>query len=152
METRLTSARTSVCCANEAPRGASPANRAPAIVATSRGKTMDFMYTSALQTCSLGRHYPKYGSIAGLPVELLDKIQLVYEDNSVIVVDKPAGLLTMATETERAKTVYADLRAYLNDKKRPERVFIVHRLDREASGLLVFAKTAEAKQRLQDQF
>jgi 23S rRNA pseudouridine1911/1915/1917 synthase len=85
-------------------------------------------------------------------VELLDKIQLVYEDATIIVVEKPAGLLTMATETERAKTVYAVLRTYLNRKKHAERLFIVHRLDREASGLLVFAKTIEAKQRLQDQF
>src|SRR5262245_12514461 len=58
----------------------------------------------------------------------------------------------MATETERSKTAYAVLRAYLNSKKRPEKLFIVHRLDREASGLLVFAKSLEAKQRLQDQF
>src|SRR5438552_5370637 len=58
----------------------------------------------------------------------------------------------MATETERMKTAYAALRAYLNNKKPPEKLFIVHRLDREASGLLVFAKTTEAKERLQDQF
>ena len=70
----------------------------------------------------------------------------------MIVVDKPAGLLTMGTETERSKTVYAALRAYANHKKPAEKIFIVHRLDREASGLLVFAKTIEAKERLQEQF
>jgi 23S rRNA pseudouridine1911/1915/1917 synthase len=80
------------------------------------------------------------------------KFRIVFEDQSVIVVDKPAGLLTMATDTERSNTLYAFLRAYLNGKKPPERLFIVHRLDREASGLLVFAKTPEAKERLQDQF
>lgn len=85
-------------------------------------------------------------------MELIDRIRVVFEDESVIVVDKPAGLLTMATETEKSKTVYAALRAHLNDRQRPEKLFIVHRLDREASGLLVFAKTPEAKQRLQDQF
>src|SRR5438876_8832937 len=77
---------------------------------------------------------------------------MVFEDESVVVIDKPAGLSTMATETERMKTAYAALRAYLNNKKPPEKLFIVHRLDREASGLLVFAKTVEAKERLQDQF
>jgi len=76
----------------------------------------------------------------------------VYEDESVIVVDKPAGLLTMGTESEKSNTLYALLRAYLNNKKPPEKVFIVHRLDREVSGLVVFAKTFEAKERLQDQF
>jgi RluA family pseudouridine synthase len=82
----------------------------------------------------------------------IDKLEIIYEDDSIIVVDKPAGLLTIATATERAKTAYAVLRAYLNNKKRPERLFIVHRLDREASGLLVFAKTIESKERLQSQF
>jgi 23S rRNA pseudouridine1911/1915/1917 synthase len=70
----------------------------------------------------------------------------------IIVADKPAGLLTMATPTERARTLYAILRAYVNHKRHAERLFIVHRLDREASGLLVFAKSFEAKERLQDQF
>jgi len=85
-------------------------------------------------------------------VKWLERIRIVFEDDSVVVVDKPPGLLTMATDAERSKTVYAALRAYLNNKKRPEKLFIVHRLDREASGLLVFAKSIEAKERLQAQF
>jgi len=82
----------------------------------------------------------------------ISKLEIIYEDDSIIVVDKPAGLLTIATATERTKTAYAVLRAYLNNKKRSERLFIVHRLDRDASGLLVFAKTVESKERLQNQF
>jgi 23S rRNA pseudouridine1911/1915/1917 synthase len=58
----------------------------------------------------------------------------------------------MATDSEKAKTAYALLRAYLNSKRPAEKLFIVHRLDREASGLLVFAKTISAKEKLQDQF
>jgi 23S rRNA pseudouridine1911/1915/1917 synthase len=85
-------------------------------------------------------------------MRLLDRIRIVFEDDSVIVVDKPPGILTMATDTERSKTVYATLRAYAINKKPEEKIFIVHRLDREASGLVVFAKTIEAKERLQDQF
>src|SRR5215468_6997681 len=85
-------------------------------------------------------------------MELLERIQIVFEDESMIVVDKPAGLLTMGTEAEKEKTLYAALRARANAKRPPQRIFIVHRLDREASGLLVFAKTIEAKERLQDQF
>jgi len=81
-----------------------------------------------------------------------DRLNIVFEDKSVIVIDKPEGLLTMATATERERTAYAMLRNYLNRKKPPEKLFIVHRLDREASGLLVFAKSIEAKERLQDQF
>jgi 23S rRNA pseudouridine1911/1915/1917 synthase len=80
------------------------------------------------------------------------KTKLVFEDDSIIVVEKPHGLLTMATERERVRTVYAELRSYVKQKRPPERLFIVHRLDREASGLLVFAKTAPAKDHLQTQF
>ncbi len=81
-----------------------------------------------------------------------DEVRIVFEDSSIIVVDKPAGLLTIGTETERDQTLYAKLRARANHSKPPEKIFIVHRLDREASGLLVFAKTIEAKEKLQDQF
>jgi len=83
---------------------------------------------------------------------LANGIRIVFEDDTVIVVDKPAGLLTMGTDTERAKTVYATLRVYVNSKRPAEKMFIVHRLDREASGLLVFAKTEKAKEHLQNQF
>jgi 23S rRNA pseudouridine1911/1915/1917 synthase len=78
--------------------------------------------------------------------------RIVFEDAFIIVVDKPAGLLTVATETEQSKTLYAALRERAKSKRPSEKIFIVHRLDREASGLLVFAKTMEAKDRLQDQF
>src|SRR5207237_6520104 len=85
-------------------------------------------------------------------MEVIDRIKILFEDDAVVVVDKPAGLLTIATETERERTLYAALRARANAKRPPEKIFIVHRLDREASGLLVFAKTIEAKEYLQNQF
>ena len=85
-------------------------------------------------------------------MHVADRVRIIFEDDSVIVADKPAGLLTMATDREKEKTLYAFLRAHLNSKRPPEKLFIVHRLDREASGLLVFAKSPEAKERLQDQF
>jgi len=78
-------------------------------------------------------------------------LRLVHEDEQLIVVDKPAGLLTIATETERERTVYRLLRDWL-DARGEGRVFVVHRLDRETSGLLVFAKTAAVKETLQAQF
>ena len=82
---------------------------------------------------------------------LASDISVVFEDEFVIVVDKPARLLTMATESERVNTVYALLRARAGKNQR-QKIFIVHRLDREASGLLVFAKSSQAKENLQDQF
>jgi RluA family pseudouridine synthase len=79
-------------------------------------------------------------------------IKIVHEDATLIVVDKAPGLLTIGTEKERINTVYFRLTDWVrkgNTKSR-NRVFIVHRLDRETSGLLVIAKTFEAKSLLQD--
>ena len=83
---------------------------------------------------------------------LIDRIRVVHEDDDLIVIDKPAGLLTMETDREHRKTVLAVLRSRLSHRRPPQRVFIVHRLDREASGLLVFAKSVEAQEGLQAQF
>ena len=77
---------------------------------------------------------------------------LVYQDEAIVVVDKQPGLLSMATEREHERTAYRLLWDYLAAQRPRARPFIVHRLDRETSGLLVFAKSPEAKQRLQAQF
>jgi len=68
------------------------------------------------------------------------------------VVDKPEGLLTIATDNEKTRTLYARLYEHVKSKRPPQMLFIVHRLDPEASGLLVFAKSESVKHHLQDQF
>jgi len=83
---------------------------------------------------------------------IFTRVRILYEDETVMVVDKPAGLLTIATERERERTLYAWLFQHVKRQRPPGKIFIVHRLDREASGLLVFAKTPEAKEFLQNQF
>jgi 23S rRNA pseudouridine1911/1915/1917 synthase len=92
---------------------------------------------------TLGRH----GAVPFPPA-----LGLVYEDDDLLVVDKPPGLLTIATPRERERTAYRLLWDYLQAHQPPRRPFIVHRLDRETSGLLVFAKSPRAKRRLQAQF
>ena len=77
---------------------------------------------------------------------------LVHEDAAIVVVDKQPGLLSMATERERERTAYRLLWDYLAAQRPRARPFIVHRLDRETSGLLVFAKSEAAKRHLQAQF
>lgn len=79
-------------------------------------------------------------------------LHIIYEDRDLLVVDKPAGLLTIATESEKSKTAYASLMDYVKkgSERSKHRIFIVHRLDRDTSGILVFAKTETAKQTLQD--
>lgn len=79
-------------------------------------------------------------------------IRVVHEDDTLIVIDKPPGLLTIATDRERVRNAYRMLWDYLATGPTPRRPFIVHRLDRDTSGLLVLAKSAEAKQHLQAQF
>jgi tRNA pseudouridine32 synthase/23S rRNA pseudouridine746 synthase/23S rRNA pseudouridine1911/1915/1917 synthase len=76
---------------------------------------------------------------------------ILHEDRDIIVVDKPAGLLTIATETDRTRTAHFILTDYVRkgQARSRERVFIVHRLDRATSGVLIFAKSEEAKARLQ---
>jgi len=78
-------------------------------------------------------------------------IKVHFEDAALIVIDKPPDLLTIASEAEQEKTAYFQLTDYLRagNPRAHERVWIVHRLDRETSGLMVFAKTPEAKSILQ---
>lgn len=85
---------------------------------------------------------------------LPSSLKIVFEDASLIVIDKPEGLLSMANATERDKTAYAMLTNYVR-RGHPhdeQRVWIVHRLDRDTSGVMVFAKTEEAKHTLQAQW
>jgi RluA family pseudouridine synthase len=81
-------------------------------------------------------------------------LTLLHEDRDIIVVDKPPGLLTISTEREKSRTAYFILTDYVRKgvAKSRNRIFIVHRLDRETSGILIFAKNEEAKFRLQDQW
>ncbi|MBI4372221.1 MAG: RluA family pseudouridine synthase [Candidatus Omnitrophica bacterium] len=78
-------------------------------------------------------------------------IQIVHEDEAVIVIEKPAGLLTVSTEKVREKTAFYQTFEYVRQSAsyKSARIFIVHRLDKEASGLIVFAKNMSAKTWLQ---
>ena len=78
-------------------------------------------------------------------------LTILYQDEAIIVIDKAAGLLTIATEKEKTRTAYYRLNAWLKEESGSarERIFIVHRLDRETSGLLVFARNEAAKRALQ---
>ncbi|HYB69600.1 MAG TPA: RluA family pseudouridine synthase [Candidatus Bathyarchaeia archaeon] len=77
-------------------------------------------------------------------------LTLIHEDETLLVFVKPSGLLTIATERERERTAYRLIWDYL--AAGGERPFIVHRLDRETSGLLVVAKSEAVKRQLQAQF
>lgn len=78
-------------------------------------------------------------------------LNIIYEDNNYLVVDKKEGLLTISTSNENKnneETLYKIVRKYLNDKK--EYAFIVNRIDKETSGLVIFAKNEKLKNSLQE--
>ncbi|MFW2369036.1 MAG: RluA family pseudouridine synthase [Desulforhopalus sp.] len=77
-------------------------------------------------------------------------LNIVFEDDDVIVINKPAGLLTVATDKEKRKTAYALLSDYVKLEDPDNKIFIVHRIDRETSGLLLFAKNEKIKRKIQE--
>lgn len=89
---------------------------------------------------------PRAKPQAGLP------FRIVHEDGDLLVVDKPAGLLTSTVPGERRPTLLAAVREYVLAREPRARVGLIHRLDRDASGLLVFSKSDLAYRSLKTQF
>jgi tRNA pseudouridine32 synthase/23S rRNA pseudouridine746 synthase/23S rRNA pseudouridine1911/1915/1917 synthase len=81
-------------------------------------------------------------------------LSILYEDRDILVVDKVSGLLTVSNEKVRDNTAYYLLNEYVRkgNQKSRSRVFIVHRLDRDTSGVIVFAKNEKAKRFLQEEW
>lgn len=79
-----------------------------------------------------------------------ERLNIIYEDKYIIVVEKPAKLLTVSTEKEKNRTLFHQLYEYVKKKNKNNKIFIVHRLDKDTSGLLIFAKDEITKRRLQD--
>lgn len=77
------------------------------------------------------------------------RLKIVYEDNDIIVVNKGYGLLSMGNDKNPDGTAYSILRDYVKWADPRNKIFIVHRLDRDTSGLMMFAKSEEAKRRMQ---
>ncbi len=79
-------------------------------------------------------------------------LTVLYEDRDIIVIEKPCGLLTMGTERDKSRTAHTILNDYVRkgDPRSRNRAYIVHRLDRETSGILIFARSEAAKNFLQE--
>lgn len=75
---------------------------------------------------------------------------ILYRDRDLIAIDKPAGLLTVGHEGERQRTAYRLLSDTLRDGSREKKLFVVHRLDRDTSGAVIFARNEEMKRALQE--
>lgn len=78
------------------------------------------------------------------------KLDILYEDKFIIIVNKPSNLLTIANDSEQDNTLYNQVYTYLKQKHKNNKVFIVHRLDKDTSGIVLFAKNADIKYILQN--
>lgn len=78
------------------------------------------------------------------------KLDIIYEDKYYLVVNKPSGLLTVATEKEKENTLYHQVREYVKSINKNNYIYIVHRLDKDTSGIVLFAKNNKIKKELQD--
>ena len=77
-------------------------------------------------------------------------LTILYEDPSIIVINKQAGLLSMATSKERDRTAYGILSDYVKKQNLSNKIFIIHRLDRETSGVMMFAKSEKVQGLMQE--
>ncbi len=75
---------------------------------------------------------------------------VLYEDEGLLVIHKPAGLLSVSTETQKSRTAYRMTADYLRARDPHNRLFVVHRLDRDTSGVLLFTKDPALKEALQE--
>lgn len=77
-------------------------------------------------------------------------LRIVYEDDSIVVIDKKYGLLSIATDKVSEKTAYHILSEYVKRSDPRNMIFVLHRLDRETSGLMMFAKNQQVQKQIQE--
>lgn len=82
--------------------------------------------------------------LSGLP------FPIIYEDEHLIAVNKPAGLLSVGNERERVRTAYRMVSDYVKTQNMDNRIFVLHRLDRETSGVLIFARDQDTQKAFQE--
>lgn len=82
--------------------------------------------------------------------KLRKDLPIIFENNEFIVIDKPSGLLSVASDTEKGRTAYRMVSDYVQQKDKHNRIYVVHRLDEDTSGVLMFAKNPKIRDVLQD--
>lgn len=107
--------------------------------------------------CRLGKRSLAPGDVveiskSGAPPKRFRGIQVLYEDDALLVVLKPAGLLAVSTPHERERTLFAYLKDYAVKTTPRARLCVVHRLDKFVSGVMVFAKSPAVREKLQSLF
>lgn len=89
------------------------------------------------------------GKTEAVAVKDKSQLEVLFEDAHVIVINKPSGLLTIATDDEKQQTAYRMVSDHLKQRDNKARVFVLHRLDRDTSGVMMFAKSQEVQNKMQ---
>lgn len=79
-------------------------------------------------------------------------LDIIYEDNNIIVVNKQSGLLTISTGKEKNNTLYHKVSEYVKKNNKKNKIFIIHRLDKDTSGIVMFAKNEKIKNMYQERW
>ncbi len=87
---------------------------------------------------------------ASLRLSDLNGVTIIHEDDAIIVINKEAGILSMATGRSNDWDAYRQITDYVKKADRKNRIYIVHRLDRDTSGVMIFAKSEDVKNKLQN--
>ena len=78
------------------------------------------------------------------------RLEIIYEDQDIIAINKPSGLLSIASDNEKVETAYRMVLDYVKKSNSRNRVFVTHRIDKDTSGVLIFSKSEDLKNELQD--
>ena len=73
------------------------------------------------------------------------KLNIIYEDKEILVINKPSGLLTVSTPKEKEKTLFHEVSEYVKKSNPKAKIFIINRLDKDTSGIVLFAKNQSVK-------
>ncbi len=92
----------------------------------------------------------KKGDILTIGLSRDSDLDIIYEDDNFIVINKPCGLLSISTDKQKDRTAYHLLREYLKSIDKHNKIFVLHRLDKDTSGVLVFCKDIKVRDELQD--
>ncbi|CAM3142981.1 RluA family pseudouridine synthase [Filibacter tadaridae] len=87
---------------------------------------------------------------AALKESVLDGIEILHEDDDIIVITKDSGILSVAAKDQHEMTAYKQLKEYVKESNPYNKVFVVHRLDKDTSGIMLFAKSEDIKKKLQE--
>lgn len=125
-------------------------NSVKSILARGQVKVDDYIVTQYNYLLSPGQQVSILKNKAAIRKESLIGLAIKYEDDDLIVIQKDAGLLSIASEKEKELTAHAQLMQYVRHQNPLNRIFVVHRLDKDTSGVMMFAKSERVKKALQN--